>query len=68
MVSQIDTCRKDDYAFFLEPVDPSQAPGYLDTIRCPMDFGTMTNKVIRGKYRSLEEFAVSWSFLCPYHH
>ena len=50
--------RKDDYAFFLHPVDPSQVPGYSDVIARPMDLGTMTTKVEKGKYRSLEEFAV----------
>ncbi|KXN92485.1 Bromodomain-containing protein 7 [Leucoagaricus sp. SymC.cos] len=49
--------KKDDYAFFLEPVDPTQVPGYSDAIKRPMDLGTMTNKVNRGKYRSLEDFA-----------
>jgi bromodomain-containing protein 7/9 len=51
-------CRKDDYAFFLAPVDPSQVPGYSDVIKNPMDFGTVTTKVQRGRYKSLEEFAV----------
>ncbi|PCH34908.1 hypothetical protein WOLCODRAFT_133656 [Wolfiporia cocos MD-104 SS10] len=49
--------KKDDYAFFLQPVDVSQVPGYLDVVKRPMDFGTMTTKVGRGRYRSLEEFA-----------
>ncbi|KAF9448690.1 hypothetical protein P691DRAFT_729247 [Macrolepiota fuliginosa MF-IS2] len=49
--------KKDDYAFFLEPVNPNQVPGYSDIIKRPMDFGTMTNKVNRSKYRSLEDFA-----------
>lgn len=49
--------RKDDYAFFLRPVDVSQVPGYKDVVQRPMDFGTMANKVHRGKYRSLEDFA-----------
>ncbi|KAF7760715.1 hypothetical protein Agabi119p4_10124 [Agaricus bisporus var. burnettii] len=49
--------KKDDYAFFLEPVKVNLVPGYLDVIKCPMDFATMSNKVNRGKYRSLEEFA-----------
>ena len=53
--------RKDDYAFFLQPVDPAQVPGYSDVISRPMDFGTMTTKVEKGKYRSLEEFAVRLS-------
>ncbi|KAI9060785.1 hypothetical protein FKP32DRAFT_1595107 [Trametes sanguinea] len=49
--------KKDDYAFFLQPVDPAQVPGYADVISRPMDLGTMTTKVEKGKYRSLEEFA-----------
>ncbi|KAF9467493.1 hypothetical protein BDZ94DRAFT_1155732 [Collybia nuda] len=49
--------KKDDYAFFLKPVDVSQTPGYSDIVKRPMDLGTMTVKVNKGKYRSLEEFA-----------
>jgi len=52
--------RRDDYAFFLKPVDATLIPGYTDVIKNPMDFGTMTSKVERGKYRSLEDFVV-----CP---
>ena len=50
--------RKDEYAIFLEPVNTALVPGYTDVIKHPMDFGTMTTKVERGRYRSLEEFAV----------
>lgn len=49
--------KKDDYAFFLQPVDISQVQGYMDVVKRPMDFGTMTTKVEKGRYRSLEEFA-----------
>ncbi|KAG6824668.1 hypothetical protein H0H92_006173 [Tricholoma furcatifolium] len=49
--------KKDDYAFFLQPVDVTQVEGYLDVVKRPMDLGTMTIKVDRGKYRSLEDFA-----------
>ncbi|KZT05807.1 uncharacterized protein LAESUDRAFT_813318 [Laetiporus sulphureus 93-53] len=49
--------KKDDYAFFLQPVDVSQVPGYMDVIQRPMDLGTVSHKVQRGRYRSLEEFA-----------
>ncbi|KAJ6523304.1 hypothetical protein B0H19DRAFT_652083 [Mycena capillaripes] len=49
--------KKDDYAFFLKPVNPTQVPGYSDLIKRPMDLGTMTTKVQRGRYRSLEDFA-----------
>ncbi|KAF9042012.1 hypothetical protein BDZ89DRAFT_1128700 [Hymenopellis radicata] len=48
--------KKDDYAFFLHPVNVSEVPGYSAVVKRPMDFGTMTNKVARGKYRSLEDF------------
>lgn len=54
--------RKDDYAFFLQPVDSSKVQGYSDIVKRPMDLGTMTTKVNRGRYRSLEEFAVGTSF------
>jgi len=30
-------------------------PGYIDVITQPMDFGTMTEKVAKSKYRSLDE-------------
>ncbi|TBU42040.1 hypothetical protein BD309DRAFT_963932 [Dichomitus squalens] len=49
--------KKDDYAFFLQPVDPTQVPGYSDVVSKPMDFGTIATKVEKGRYRSLEEFA-----------
>ncbi|KAI0795936.1 hypothetical protein C8Q75DRAFT_711434 [Abortiporus biennis] len=49
--------KKDDYAFFLTPVDVSQVPGYTDIVKTPMDFGTISVKVERGRYRMLEEFA-----------
>ncbi len=52
---------KDDYAFFLHPVDLAPVPGYSDVVSRPMDLGTMSTKVDKGKYRSLEEFAVSTS-------
>ncbi|TRM66795.1 hypothetical protein BD626DRAFT_426383 [Schizophyllum amplum] len=48
--------KKDDYAFFLEPVNPALVPGYSDVVKQPMDLGTMSTKVDRGRYRSLEEF------------
>ena len=51
--------RKDDYAFFLQPVDVTQVPNYLEVIKDPMDLGTMTTKVEEGRYRSLDEFTVS---------
>ena len=55
---QLISIRKDDYAFFLEPVDSDKVQGYSDVVAQPMDFGTMTEKVAKSKYKSLEEFAV----------
>ncbi|KAG0696484.1 hypothetical protein DFH29DRAFT_950735 [Suillus ampliporus] len=52
--------KKDDYAFFISPVDPTRVPGYTDMIKHPMDLGTMSTKVARGKYRSLEEFTTDF--------
>jgi len=51
--------RKDNYALFLKPVDAVNVLGYADLVKHPMDFGTMTDKVNRVKYRSLEDFVVS---------
>lgn len=55
---ELTSYRKDDYAFFLKPVDPTQVQGYSDVVKRPMDLGTMSVKVARGRYRSLEDFAV----------
>ncbi|KAI0338767.1 hypothetical protein BDW22DRAFT_1362481 [Trametopsis cervina] len=55
LISQIK--KKDDYAFFLQPVDQTLVPGYQDVVKNPMDFGTISQKVAKGRYRSLEEFA-----------
>ncbi|KAG2037149.1 hypothetical protein BDR03DRAFT_920496 [Suillus americanus] len=52
--------KKDDYAFFISPVDPSRVQGYAEMIKHPMDLGTMSTKVVRGKYRSLEEFTTDF--------
>ncbi|KAJ7653368.1 hypothetical protein B0H17DRAFT_1268260 [Mycena rosella] len=42
LVSQLK--KKDDYAFFLKPVNLAQVPGYSDLVKRPMDLGTMTTK------------------------
>lgn len=51
--------RKDDYGFFLVPVDVKQVPGYSDVVQTPMDFGTISNKVAKGRYASLDAFMVT---------
>ncbi|KAF9488029.1 hypothetical protein BDN71DRAFT_1457773 [Pleurotus eryngii] len=55
LISQIK--KKDDYAFFLQPVDVSKVPGYSEMISHPMDLGTMSTKVQKGRYRSLDDFS-----------
>ncbi|CAI9617005.1 unnamed protein product [Staurois parvus] len=47
----------DDAWPFLEPVNPRLVPGYRKIIKNPMDFSTMRNKLLNGRYSSFEEFA-----------
>lgn len=35
---------------FADPVDLSIVPHYTKTVSCPMDYGTITNKLDRGEY------------------
>jgi hypothetical protein len=35
---------------FRQPVDPIQVPGYLLLVKEPMDLGTITSKIVDGKY------------------
>ncbi|KAG5459147.1 MAG: hypothetical protein BJ554DRAFT_488 [Olpidium bornovanus] len=50
--------RKDDYGFFLQPVDTSVVTDYLSVVKEPMDFGTMKAKASAKQYRMIEEFHV----------
>ncbi|XP_075708200.1 bromodomain adjacent to zinc finger domain protein 2A isoform X2 [Rhinoderma darwinii] len=47
----------DDAWPFLEPVNPRLVPGYRKIIKNPMDFSTMRNKLLNGRYFSCKEFA-----------
>ncbi|XP_044143230.1 bromodomain adjacent to zinc finger domain protein 2A isoform X3 [Bufo gargarizans] len=47
----------DDAWPFLEPVNPRLVPGYRKIIKNPMDFSTMRNKLLNGRYSSCKEFA-----------
>ncbi|KAG9491545.1 hypothetical protein GDO78_000190 [Eleutherodactylus coqui] len=47
----------DDAWPFLEPVNPRLVPGYRKIIKNPMDFSTMRNKLLNGRYTSCKEFA-----------
>jgi hypothetical protein len=40
----------DEYKVFAKPVSESEAPGYYERIKNPMDFGTMRKKVADGGY------------------
>lgn len=49
------------YGFFLEPVDTSEYPDYLERIGGAdkmMDLGTMQSKVDEGEYRNIDELEV----------
>jgi len=46
----LDFRRHDKYHVFAEAVTDSEAPGYSDVVTDPMDFGTMREKVQKGKY------------------
>ena len=39
-------------------MDTKLVPNYRSVITTPMDFGTMTTKVEKGRYRSIEQFNV----------
>ncbi|KAM4046553.1 bromodomain adjacent to zinc finger domain protein 2A isoform 1-T2 [Anomaloglossus baeobatrachus] len=47
----------DDAWPFLEPVNPRLVPGYRKIIKNPMDFSTMRNKLLNGRYTTCQEFA-----------
>uniref|UniRef100_A0A6P8HNP5 BRCA2-interacting transcriptional repressor EMSY-like n=1 Tax=Actinia tenebrosa TaxID=6105 RepID=A0A6P8HNP5_ACTTE len=42
--------------WFLRPVDPNEAPGYLKVIKTPMDFSTIKSKLEAGLYKDYTEF------------
>ena len=41
---------------FLKPVTRKDAPDYLEIIRCPMDLGTIRDKVRKMEYRNRNQF------------
>ncbi|XP_050153822.1 uncharacterized protein LOC126628248 isoform X3 [Malus sylvestris] len=48
--------KKDSYNMFAKPVNSQEVKGYSDIIKEPMDFGTISEKLSAGSYRTLEEF------------
>ena len=50
MLELVNAMKKHHYATpFLTPVDPSEAPGYLDVVDHPMDLNTIEKSVKSGK-------------------
>ncbi|XP_030491563.2 uncharacterized protein LOC115707676 isoform X1 [Cannabis sativa] len=48
--------RRDSFEIFAEPVNPNEVDGYYDTIKEPMDFGTISRKLNGGSYKSIDAF------------
>ncbi|KAJ3274138.1 Bromodomain containing protein 7 [Terramyces sp. JEL0728] len=48
--------QRDNYGFFLYPVDTSLVPDYSNIIKNPMDLGTMRDKVTKKLYKDCEDF------------
>jgi hypothetical protein len=42
--------RFDRYSVFTEAVSESEAPGYYDVVKKPMDMATMKSKIEKGEY------------------
>lgn len=51
---------KDNYGFFLQPVDTKLVPDYTRIIKTPMDLGTMKKKVQKGIYKNPNAFKVKF--------
>lgn len=48
--------QRDSYGFFLEPVDTTLVPDYLQVIREPMDLSTMERRIQARSYQTLSDF------------
>ncbi|XP_017248332.1 uncharacterized protein LOC108219408 isoform X2 [Daucus carota subsp. sativus] len=56
--------KKDTYGVFSEPVDPNELPDYHETIKHPMDFGTVRRKLDSGSYLNLEQLEADVLLIC----
>ncbi|CAL8318680.1 unnamed protein product [Lota lota] len=54
---------KDQARVFAQPVDISEVPDYLDHIKHPMDFSTMSQRVEAQAYLSLEHFEADFDLM-----
>lgn len=62
----IEMRRKDEYGFFLDPVQVDEYPGYLEIIggeERMMDLGTMQSKVTSGEYRSMDDLEADFKMM-----
>jgi hypothetical protein len=48
---------------FLQPVDTSQAPGYLDVVKKPMDLSLIEKKLNDGAYTTKELFLEDFNLM-----
>ena len=52
------SCRFDARGLFAYPVDPNEVADYLDVIKTPMDFETMTKKLENDEYLTIDQIQV----------
>jgi hypothetical protein len=55
--------RKDQWGFFLWPVDTSVVQDYLSIVKFPMDLSTMERKVYNREYKTAEEFKTDFELI-----
>ncbi|KAI8334582.1 hypothetical protein BC941DRAFT_472515 [Chlamydoabsidia padenii] len=48
--------KRDDYGFFLEPVNTKLVRDYLTVIKRPMDFSTLRRKIENDSYSTMDDF------------
>ena len=53
----------DKNRIFVSPVDPKEAPTYYETIKEPMDFSLMLNKINEMKYDKFEQFEYDFNLI-----
>jgi hypothetical protein len=49
---------------FLKPVKKEEVPDYYDVIKFPMDFVTMREKIVEGKYKNREQYISDIQLIC----
>uniref|UniRef100_A0A8C5HZ32 Bromodomain containing 1 n=1 Tax=Gouania willdenowi TaxID=441366 RepID=A0A8C5HZ32_GOUWI len=61
LLDQLQT--KDQARIFIQPVDVSEVPDYLDHIKHPMDFFTMRQRIDAQKYHNFDEFEADFNLI-----